>query len=509
MNELYEAIDTFFNKYSTMALPRGLTIDDAIANASKHFSIETHVGTAFFICKLEPTEIGLQIDIEYTPKVVSDDVLSQASKRLTQRFNEYTSILIRIMQNMIALDGMSMDFNEYLHQRLTATYGTHPFLSELFLIDHPVFIEGVFSYKNRFIIEEPDYLILQPEALKESGKKAIDNLIASYHHDLLKENGTKVPELCGTVMDVIQTNDDSLVLMGTGKVALIAGKTFLGLIGKAITEAVWCKTSRAFEDYATLYVTVDDITYVERYKGRSIHFEPNYEIDPYNLAVENHKFVTVDGIALADKELNDYFRSLVATLFEEEQYTETERQEFEDFMERSTERYSFNFSYEDGKIIYTYRQISAYPIEESKEKLKELIAEFTPLNRLEVKVYDELLGKTIVRAAASNDEFYLLFDDNTYFRLYHEQCCCETVELIDVDGDIEDLVGGTLREAEVVTHEWETSNYERWTYYKFGTQKGGVSLRWYGSHNGYYSNTVDEASGPITDDIQNDIDYMP
>ena len=509
MNELYEAIDTFFNKYGTMALPQGLTINDAVAIASKHFSIETHVGTAFFICKLEPTEIGLQITIEYTPKVVSDDVMSQATKQLVQKFNEYTSILIRIMQNMTVLDGMSVDFNEYLHQQLTATFGTHPFLSELFLIDHPVFIEGVFSYNNRFIIEEPDYLNLQPETLKEAGKKVIDGLITSYRHDLLKENGIQVPELCGTVMDVIQTNDDSLVLLDTGKTALIKGQTFLGLIGKTITEAVWCKARRAYDDYAALYVTVDDKTYAERYKGRQITFRPNYEINPYNLTVEDHKFVTVDGMETATKEINTYFKPLIENLFNEKQYTESEREEFHTYMKACSERFGSNFNYDNGELAYTYTHPNSDSVDRVKDNLKDLLDSFCPLSRLEVKVYNDLLGKTITRVLQSTEEFYLLFDDNTYFRLYHEQCCCETVELIDIDGDTDDLVGGTLREAEVVTHEWETSESERWTYYKFGTQKGSVSLRWYGSHNGYYSNTVDEESGPITDDVQNNIDYMP
>ena len=509
MDALYEAIQTFFNKHGTTALPQGLTINDVVNIAAKHFSIETHVGTAFFICKLTPTDDGLQVSVEYTPKVVSDDVMSQATKQLVQKFNEYTSILIRIMQNMTILEGMSVEFNEYLHQQLTATFGTHPFLSELFLIDHPVFIEGVFSYNNRFIIEEPDYLNLQPESLLASGKKVIDGLIASYRHDLLKGNGIRVPELCGTVMDVIETNDDSLVLLDTGKTALIKGQTFLGLIGKTITEAVWCKARRAYDDYAALYITIDDKTYVERYKGRQITFRPNYEINPYDLAVENHKFVTVDGEETATQEINAYIKPLIENLFNDEQYTESEREEFHTYMKACSERFGSCFNYDNGEFTFTYPYPDIDNVDRVKHDLKDLLDSFSPLGRLDVKVYNDLLGKTITRVVETAKEFYLLFDDGTYFRLYHEQCCCETVELVDVDGDIDDLVGGTLREAEVVTHEWETSESERWTYYKFGTQKGSVSLRWYGSHNGYYSNTVDEESGPITDDVLNDIDYLP
>ena len=70
-------------------------------------------------------------------------------------------------------------------------------------------------------------------------------------------------------------------------------------------------------------------------------------------------------------------------------------------------------------------------------------------------------------------------------------------------GDLDDLIGTTLLLVEEVNNyepddvvripedhaSWDDS--ETWTYYRFSTEKGDVSIRWYGSSNGYYSESVD------------------
>ncbi|CAG7581188.1 MAG: hypothetical protein SLAVMIC_00718 [uncultured marine phage] len=78
------------------------------------------------------------------------------------------------------------------------------------------------------------------------------------------------------------------------------------------------------------------------------------------------------------------------------------------------------------------------------------------------------------------------------FDMLHHQDCCECVSIEDICGDLDDLVGETLTIAEENT---SGSNKEgdsyTWTFYKLASSKGYVDIRWYGSSNGYYSESVD------------------
>ena len=70
----------------------------------------------------------------------------------------------------------------------------------------------------------------------------------------------------------------------------------------------------------------------------------------------------------------------------------------------------------------------------------------------------------------------------------HHQDCCEWVRIEEVHGDLDDLLGSPILQAECVTQE---DKYCSWTFYKFATIKGSVTVRWLGESNGYYSERVD------------------
>lgn len=110
-----------------------------------------------------------------------------------------------------------------------------------------------------------------------------------------------------------------------------------------------------------------------------------------------------------------------------------------------------------------------------------------------------MIGRTFVRVEGSVGDREMLFVDQNgeRFLFSHYQDCCESVNINDVVGDLQDLVGEPLLVAEQVQGEipadFEDEYYESYTFtfYKFATRKGYVDVRWLGESNGYYSERVD------------------
>jgi len=116
--------------------------------------------------------------------------------------------------------------------------------------------------------------------------------------------------------------------------------------------------------------------------------------------------------------------------------------------------------------------------------------------------FENLLGKTfksVVGEVGGDDIKFTTLDGEEYI-LFHDQDCCEYVRVEDITGDLDDLVGAPIVQAEKVVNgdkKGETGPAPKyqgdsftWTFYKLGTSKGRVTIRWYGSSNGYYGESV-------------------
>jgi len=118
--------------------------------------------------------------------------------------------------------------------------------------------------------------------------------------------------------------------------------------------------------------------------------------------------------------------------------------------------------------------------------------------------FSDLVGKTMTSVRNVDDEEIIFTQDtgDTY-KLYHSQDCCESVRVESITGDLNDLVGVPVLLADEASSGDDPEGYKHeggyrddsqtWTFYKLRTIKGSVDIRWYGSSNGYYSESVDFA----------------
>ena len=122
--------------------------------------------------------------------------------------------------------------------------------------------------------------------------------------------------------------------------------------------------------------------------------------------------------------------------------------------------------------------------------------------------FESLLGETLIKINATEDSIRFYTDTHVYV-LMHDQDCCEKVEIESIVGDLDDLIGSPILLAEEASNYWNASKDSKllhalmsnepqspydeswtWTFYKLATIKGFVDIRWYGSSNGYYSESV-------------------
>lgn len=89
-----------------------------------------------------------------------------------------------------------------------------------------------------------------------------------------------------------------------------------------------------------------------------------------------------------------------------------------------------------------------------------------------------------------NDELKFIRHDGSGIKFLHYQDCCESVVIDDIEGDLNDLLGYKILVAEEVSHYSKEEDCGTWTFYKFATVKGFVTVKWLGTSNGYYSESV-------------------
>ena len=122
---------------------------------------------------------------------------------------------------------------------------------------------------------------------------------------------------------------------------------------------------------------------------------------------------------------------------------------------------------------------------------------------MQKRYFKVLQGKILSSVEnVNNQEIIFTTVEGKRYKLYHDQNCCETVSIEDICGDLQDLVGSKILQAEEVTHNRNELPHAikkrrkghdsfMWTFYKIATRKGFVTIRWYGASNGYYSEAVD------------------
>lgn len=110
----------------------------------------------------------------------------------------------------------------------------------------------------------------------------------------------------------------------------------------------------------------------------------------------------------------------------------------------------------------------------------------------DTEALNALKGRTIIAIEGlepGSGRVVFDLDDGRWLVMRHAADCCETVEIVQVDGDPSDLTDSPIVMAEIVSNaspRLEYADSYTWTFVKFATASGYVTVRWLGQSNGYY-----------------------
>jgi len=109
--------------------------------------------------------------------------------------------------------------------------------------------------------------------------------------------------------------------------------------------------------------------------------------------------------------------------------------------------------------------------------------------------FSDLIGKTIIHIEGlepSNDHIKFYIDNNKYYQMCNFwREFEEDVYIKEVEGDIKDLIGTPIVEAEVVKEDSKERECLHYTFYKFRTNKDYFTITWTCNDSAFYSQDVD------------------
>lgn len=113
------------------------------------------------------------------------------------------------------------------------------------------------------------------------------------------------------------------------------------------------------------------------------------------------------------------------------------------------------------------------------------------------EILKKIVGGKIIDIELSCEKVVIVTDKGI-ISLAHYQDCCENVYLEDICGAPEDCIGEKIilfeeRNSDTTGKpEVDISNYDSytWTFYEMRTTGGDMNLRWLGTSNGHYSESV-------------------